>query len=207
MIHWSIPDKQRQEAVTRLDVAREQGFYLAVGTALALQFGHRDSIDFDFFRPEPFDTEVLCGLLQQAFSGHDLVKVQDERNTLTAFVDDAIKLSFMTYPYPLLGQLVKADALDLAGPIDIGCMKLSAITGRAATKDYVDLYFILQRVPLPVLLEHCGRKLPMLDHVLILKSLVFFEDLDDEPIRYIDEYRIEFDRIKESLRRQVRSMP
>lgn len=206
MIHWSILDKQRQEAVTRLGIAREQGFYLAGGTALALQFGHRDSIDFDFFRPEPFDTEALCGLLQQAFSGHDLVKVQDERNTLTAFVDDAIKLSFMTYPYPLLGQLVKADALDLAGPIDIGCMKLSAITGRAATKDYVDLYFILQRVPLPELLEHCGCKLPMLDQVLILKSLVFFEDLDEEPIRYTDEHRVEFDRIKNFLRSQVRSM-
>mgnify|MGYP000150302427 CR=1 FL=1 len=32
-------------------------FYLAGGTALALQIGHRDSVDFDFFGPENIDTK------------------------------------------------------------------------------------------------------------------------------------------------------
>lgn len=206
MIHWAILDKERQEAASRLGFAREWDFYLAGGTALALQFGHRDSVDFDFFRTGSFDTGALFGQVQQAFAGHEVTKVQDERNTLTVFTGRVIKVSFMAYPYPLLRSTVMAETIDLADPVDIGCMKLSAITGRAAMKDYVDLYFILQRIPLPELLDQCSRKLPMLDRMLILKSLVFFDDLDDEPIRYLEGHQVSFNRIKEFLKEQVRTV-
>ena len=205
MIHWSILDSERQEALPKLHFCRDHGFYLAGGTALALQIGHRDSVDFDFFKPDPFDTKQFLDLLQQSFTGQEVVKVQDERDTLTVIVDTAIKLSFMSYPYPLLRPLVDAGPFDMADIHDIGCMKLSAITGRAAMKDYVDLYFILQRVPLPELLELCARKLPRLDRALILKSLVFFDDIAEEPILFTGSGRVDLAEVKQFFCDQART--
>ncbi len=76
----------------------------------------------------------------------------------------------------ILPSLEWAD-LDLADISDIGCMKLSAITGRGTMKDHVDLYFILQQIPLKELLALCAVKLPQLDRALILKALVFLTTL------------------------------
>lgn len=206
MIHWSVLDSDRQAAAAKLELARERDFYLAGGTALALQIGHRDSIDFDFFRHDPFDTEELFRHLARSFRDQRVVKVQDEQDTLTVTVDERIKVSFMAYPYPMLEPCVDAGPFGMASVADIGCMKLSAITGRAAMKDYVDLFFILQRMSLTELLQLCGRKLPRLDRALILKSLVFFDDVLPEPIMYIGQHRVEFAGVKEFLRDQVRTV-
>jgi hypothetical protein len=200
---WSILDEERRHILPALEVGRDEGFYLAGGTALALQIGHRDSVDFDFFKPDAFDTALLLDRLTEAFPSLSIVKVQDERNTLSLVVSESIKMSFMRYPYQLLRPLVRADHLDLADIADIACMKLSAITGRGTTKDYVDLYFILQRIPLKELLALCFVKLPTLDRALVLKALVYFDDLDDEPILYMKDSAIHFDEVKKFLRTQA----
>lgn len=196
---WSILDDQRRRALPTLGFCRKEGFYLAGGTALALQIGHRDSVDFDFFTHGPFDTARLFERLLSAFVPTSVVKVQDERNTLSVIAAGNIKLSFMSYPYPLLRPLVTTEHLDLADMADIGCMKLSAITGRGTMKDYVDLYVILQRIPLHELLALCAVKLPQLDRALILKALVYFDDLDLEPVRYMKEHEVPFAEVKKYL--------
>lgn len=202
-VHWSILDTTRQDALPRLAFCREEGFYLAGGTALALQVGHRDSIDFDFFKEASFDTQQLFVALARSFDPGMVVKVQDERDTLTVLVEDVIKLSFMSYPYPLLRPLISTAYMDLADILDVGCMKLSAITGRAAMKDYVDLYFILRQITLPELLDLCAQKLPQLDRGLILKSLVYFDDVPEEPILYTSSGQVKFDEVQRSLRVQA----
>ncbi len=93
------------------------------------------------------------------------------------------------------------EGVDLA---DIGCMKLSAITGRGTTKDYVDLYFILQHIPLKELLASCSVKLTTLDRALVLKAMVYFDDLDDEPILYMKDRAVPFEEVKKFLRVQAR---
>jgi hypothetical protein len=201
---WSILDEQRRRILPALGFVRHDGFYLAGGTALALHVGHRDSVDFDFFRSEPFETDTLFGKLQEVLHDMPLLKVQDERNTLTVVAGGSIKLSFMRHPYPLLRPLVNSEDLALADMADIGCMKLSAITGRGTMKDYVDLYFILKHIPLQELLALCAVKLPQLDRALILKAIAYFDDLVDEPILYAQGAAIPFDEVKKFLRSQVR---
>lgn len=159
-------------------------FILPAGTALALQIGHRDSIDFDFFTVEPFDTKLLFAKIESHFTSHILLRVQDELNTLEIIVDGTIRLSFMTYPYTLITPVVTTEFFDLASITDIGCMKLSAITSRTAYKDYVDLYFILKEIPLDSLINSLRIKLPTLDPTLALKSLVYFDDITSEKILY-----------------------
>jgi hypothetical protein len=84
-------------------------------------------------------------------------------------------------------------------------MKLSAITSRMTTKDYVDLYFILQKFSLSELLDLTKEKFPSLDTNLVLKSLVYFNDIIDEPIAYKHEHQIDFDLIKKSLESTVKN--
>jgi hypothetical protein len=183
-IHYEILDEQRMNVLPKLTMFRELGFYLAGGTALALQIGHRDSIDFDFFCLDSFDTTILFTKIEQKCSGHTIVRLQDEQNTLEILVDGTIRLSFMTYKYPLIEPAISTEFFDLASMIDIGCMKLSAITSRTAYKDYVDLYFILQQRSLAELINNLQVKLPTLDPSLALKSLVYFDDILPEEILY-----------------------
>lgn len=178
-------------------------YYLAGGTALALQFGHRESEDFDFFTKDPFSTTDLFEKLERGFTGFELRKTQEEVNTLSVFVGNT-KVSFFRYPYLLLEPLIKEKNINLASIADIGCMKCSSIVSRATIKDYVDLYFILQKISLKNLLEKCKEKLPSLDTNLILKSLVYFDDVIDEPIKYSPNHKISYIKVQSFLVREVK---
>ena len=198
MLHLEILDEKRRDLLPLIAKAGES-FYLAGGTALALQIGHRDSIDFDFFKQNDIDTSILWSKLENIFTGHTLLKTQDEQNTLSCIIDGEIRLSFFGYTYPLADSLLEQNDFALASVLDIGCMKLSAITSRATLKDYVDLYFILKEISLPELLNACASKYPTLDHGLILKSLVYFDDLMPEPIIFMPGFETSLDEIKNNL--------
>src|SRR3989339_746753 len=176
-LHYEILDEQRKALLPLFKPIRELGFYLAGGTALALQLGHRDSIDFDFFIEDSFDTEGLFKKLTEVFRGYTLVRVQEEKDTLVLVINDEIRVSFMTYAYPLITPMFETEFFSLASLVDIGCMKLSAITSRSVFKDYVDLYFILHEVTLAELIKKLQLKMPTLDPLLALKSLVYFDDI------------------------------
>ena len=203
---YDILDKKRIDLLPLFKNFKKD-FYLGGGTALALQIGHRDSIDFDFFKEGEIDTKKLFGNLKEIFNGHPVLKVQEEFNTLSLIVLDDIKLSFFGYKYKLIKELVYEENLNLASVEDIGCMKLSAITGRASSKDYVDLYYILQNVDLAELLEKILKKLPDLDKNLILKSLVYFEDVIFEPIMFKNNNHIDFEAVKKFLEEKVKMLP
>ena len=119
-------------------------------------------------------------------------------------VDDSIKISFFTFPDKLIDQSIDEENIRLASIKDIGCMKLSAICGRATNKDYIDLYYIIQRVELKELLKSATEKLSDLDANLILKSLVYFEDIEIEAIKFKNNNRIEFNEVKEFLVKEVK---
>jgi hypothetical protein len=201
-LHYDILDEGRRAMLPLLTPFGQLGYYLAGGTALALQIGHRDSIDFDFFCSEPFDTHTLFSHIENSLAGHTIVKMQEEKNTLEVLVDNGIRLSFMTYNYPLVTPVIQSDFFALASLTDIGCMKLSAITSRTAYKDYVDLYFIFHEITLKNLMEHLRTKLPTLDPLLALKSLVYFDDIYPEEILYKTE-PVTLETIKTYLQQSV----
>jgi hypothetical protein len=196
-------DKERQDILPFFKEFKKD-FYLAGGTALALQIGHRDSIDFDFFSPVPFDTAKLFENILKIFSGHEIKKTQEAANTLSVLVDSRIKISFFAYPYNLISEVLEDGDLSLASVADIGCMKLSAVVSRGVLKDYVDLYFILRDISLGQLLDYAKQKFPQIETNLILKSLVFFEDLEEEPVNFKHDRQVDFSKVKEFLSQAVK---
>lgn len=201
-IYWEILDGERKKILPIFSSFRND-FYLAGGTALALQIGHRDSIDFDFFTKNSFSSWELFKKLKEVFIGLEVVKVQEEKDTLAVLIDEKIKISFFGYPYDLIKPLIKSEFINLASIEDIGAMKLSAITGRSVLKDYVDIYWILQKISLLNLTKFCQKKFKDLDINLVLKSLVYFDDVIEEPIIYKNYGEVSFGEIKNYLRKIV----
>ena len=201
-MYYNILDKKRINILPLLGLLDDK-WYLAGGTALALQIGHRDSVDFDFFIDDDFDTNILFEKLREIFEDYTIVKIQDEKNTLTIILDEEIKISFFTYKYKLLKPLIIEKYLRLASIEDIACMKLSAIVSRATQKDYVDLYFVLHKISLNKLLEYTKIKFPELDTGLILKSLIYFVDIDNEKILFKNNKEVDFEEVKKYLQDTV----
>lgn len=204
-MHYEILNKKRRDFLPFLAPLKTD-FYLAGGTALALQIGHRDSIDFDFFKTTDFDTQIFFQKLKKILKDFSLTKIQEEANTLTVLVDNEIKLSFFTYNYPLINKKIDEENLCLASIEDIAAMKLSAILGRSTNKDYIDLYFILQTHKLKDILKLAEKKFPDIDTNLILKSLVYFSDIKSEPIIYKNNSEVDFEQIKSFLINTVKTL-
>ena len=205
MIFYDILDSDRINVLSKLSFLKNR-FYLAGGTGLALQIGHRDSVDFDFFTTEHFNTSDLYGELLQVFGQNNIVKILEEKETLNVIINGDIKLSFFHYPYTLLEPTIQEKFLHIASVADIGCMKLSAVVGRAVEKDYVDLYFILKIIPLATLLSKAKEKMSDLEHNLILKSIIYFDDVVQENILFKHDFQVSFDEVKKYLQQEVKKI-
>lgn len=174
-------------------------FYLAGGTALALQLGHRKSIDLDFFTQEAFNPKELLDKLYD----YKPTVLQETTGTLDVMIDE-VKFSFIEYRYPIVGEFTQFSDVDLASVIDIACMKLTAISSRGSRKDFIDLHFILNTQSLDKVFEKFEQKFKNIKYskTHILKSLTYFLDAESDPdVDYLVE--ASWEDVKASLTQQV----
>ena len=147
---------------------------LVGGTALALQIGHRKSVDLDFFGT--IDTDDITFFEELEKIGK--VAVLKKSKNINIFTIDGVKVDFVNYHYKWLENVNTEDDLLLAGIKDIAAMKISAITGRGTKKDFIDLYFLLKRYTIKEILEFYMQKFPEGSIFLVLKSLGYFKDAE-----------------------------
>jgi hypothetical protein len=189
-------DKNRLDLLEKFKEIKKMWFYLAGWTALALQFWHRKSIDFDFFINNNFIEQELFEKMLKIFEWQEIKKTFSEKNTLYIEVNQ-VKISFFGYKYKLIDNLIKTDFFDLASYKDIGAMKLWAIQKRATNKDYIDLYYIFQKLDLETLINCFFLKFwKIITTQIILKSLVYFDDIIEEKLFLSDE-KLSFNMVKE----------
>jgi hypothetical protein len=176
-------------------------FYLAGGTCLALHIGHRQSMDFDFFRPSDFDTSRIIGMLGQM--GH-YERENEEMNTINGSID-GVRISFFGYRYRILEDFTVHNHIRFAGLKDISAMKLEAIAGRGSKKDFVDLYFLLKIFSLEEILKFHSEKygLGLSNQYHHLKSLVYFADAENEAMPVMKE-PISWEHIKKKITSEIK---
>ena len=168
---------------------------LVGGTSLALQIGHRVSIDLDLFG----DIEGVDKLdIDKALSGIGELKTLYTTNNINIYTLDNIKVDIVNYHYQWLNNELLIDDLKLASIEDISAMKLAAIAGRGSKKDFIDLYFILKLYPLEKILNSYEQKYSDGSVFMILKSLSYFDDADLEvmPKMFVD---ISWEEIKSTI--------
>ncbi len=171
-------------------------FRLVGGTALALQMGHRNSIDLDFFGNKDINEELFVEKLKK-FGEVNVLKAS--KNILITIVN-GVKTDFVRYTYPWIFEKNTLENIPLASKQDIAAMKLNAISGRGSKKDFIDLYFLLNEFSLKQMIGFYREKYTNHSEFGMLKSIIYFEDAEEKPI---PEIFSDFD--WESCKNKIRS--
>ena len=192
--------KQSLEVIGSLPLSKQ--FYLAGGTALALQIGHRTSLDLDFFTVKKFSENRCIHTLSQK---NKFTLIQKDWQTIHGKFNST-RVSFIHYPYKLLYKTSIFCNAQLADIRDIACMKLDAVATRGSKKDFIDLYVILRQLyALEKVLLIFQKKYKQVDYniVHVLKSLVYFVDADKDPMpnMFID---LSWEEVKQFLKKETR---
>lgn len=162
--------------------------YLAGGTAMALQFGHRLSFDLDFFTTVEFERKKIIQQLEK----FGLEVDREDWGTILGKLGDT-KFSLFYYKYPLIAKSIDYAGINLASVEDIAAMKIDAIGGRGSKRDFTDLYFLIKKFgDIRTLLKFYDEKYQKFDvnKIHILKSLTYFDDADKEedPKMLVSDY-------------------
>lgn len=180
-MHSETIDSRTKSVLEKISEKKIAGkFYLAGGTALAIQIGHRKSIDLDFFSKEEFSVPDFKSRLSKI--GKFSLDHEDDQ-TLSGSLD-AVKISFFHYDYDQLFPLVNFIGTKLADERDIAAMKIDTISSRGSKKDFVDIYFLLKKYSFAEILDIFSKKYSRIKYnkLHILKSLVYFADAESDPM-------------------------
>lgn len=180
-LHWETITPAMRQVLNTFGASPIGGkFYLAGGTALALQLGHRLSVDLDFFSPTE-DISMSAEALQRSLSAFS-PQVADTAWGNLVLVANGVRVGFYGYGYELLEPLVQIETIRLASITDIALMKMDALLARASRKDFLDLYVICQQIPLRELLDLAPRKYPSLRdyEAQVVRHMVYFERAEQE---------------------------
>jgi len=152
-------------------------FYLVGGTALALRYGHRVSVDIDLFTDAPFDAVRLRACLTQSYQ---LEESTIEENTLLGVIG-GIKCDCMAHQYPMVAGVQNYDGVRLLAVEDIAAMKLNAIANRGSKRDFWDMHELSRHFDRESILSFYEKKYPHGSRWSVEKSLCYFLDADREP--------------------------
>jgi len=161
-------------------------YYLAGGTALALQIGHRISIDFDFFSKKEIPFQLLPKI-RKIFKNSKVEIIINHLEQLTISIN-GVNLTFVKYSFPLIFKLKEYKGIRLLSVLEIAATKAYVMGRRATLKDYVDLYYILKEkyLTLPKIIEVCQKKYKGEFNLrLFLEQLIYLEDLKEMDIEFI----------------------
>lgn len=177
-----------------------KGFRLVGGTALALQYGHRQSVDLDFFGSPLTSQEDTIDMLSSLGS----ITILNRTDKILQVVIRGIKVDVIDYSrYGWIDTPVVDDGIVLASPRDIAAMKINAVEGRGSRKDFVDIYMLLQHYTLSELLDFYSMKYPNYSIFRALLSLTYFDDAETQamPKMFIPQT---WEEIKEHISTKVR---
>ena len=183
--HYETLPEQTKKALDFLSGEKwlkESKWYLAGGTALALQAGHRRSVDLDFFTEEKnFNEKWLVSYFADT---EDWQPEVEEKNTIYGQLLKS-RTSFIAYPFFVPKQEpLWHGSVRVLNKIDIAVMKITAISQRGRKRDFFDLYWCAKNLePLEETIKKLPVQYPAVAHNYhhILKSLVYFEDAEGDP--------------------------
>ena len=197
MLHYETVDEDTLGLLKQLQsLGILSEMRLVGGTSLALQIGHRKSIDIDLFGNLSAEYENLIDELKTL---GEVVPLKNSKNIHSLLINN-IKVDIVNYEYKWLTNKITIDNIQLASIEDIAAMKLNAIIGRGSKKDFIDLFFILKNYSLATLMDFYTKKYNDGSTFLVLKSLTYFEDADMEEMPFMFN-NIDWQTIKDNIKK------
>jgi len=184
-MHLEAFTKQSKVIFPRLAEFSDE-FYLAGGTALALQIGHRVSVDFDFFSERQIE-KPLGSKIKRIFSDFSLSTLVNNPDELTVVVGET-KITFLHYPFQLLLDLISYEGARMLTVKEIAVTKAYTIGRRGSYKDYIDLYFVFLEnyATLAEVIALAEKKYGNeFNGRLFLEQLVYLADVEDTAIELL----------------------
>lgn len=181
-------------------------FYLAGGTALALQIGHRVSVDFDLFSSLELP-ENLFDSLERTYTHKAIEPVVSQKDQVTVLVN-GIQLMFLHYPFPPVFPLLEYMHIKLLAGKEIAAAKAYSLGRRATFKDYVDLYFTITESISnlkDIILLSEKKYHNLFNRKLFLEQLVYFEDVEELEIEFLKS-KVSKDQIEVFFKNQVKEI-
>lgn len=204
MLYPEILNKNQLSVIEKLNFDNKHAIYLAGGTALALHLNHRTSVDLDFYSEKDVDNNEVLVKLQKLFN-NPVVKLHQKR-TLFLTINE-VDFSLFYYPYKLIGKNETYKKIKIASLKDIAAMKVGALVQRGKRRDFIDLFYLLQKFSLREILRFTLKKYPGYQEMLVLRALIFFKDAEDEDlqrgIRIFDK-NFSWEKAKEKIFGEVR---
>lgn len=174
-----------------------KSFYLAGGTALAVQIGHRKSIDLDFFTTKDFDIEYYLNILENQYN---FIFNFSSTNTIKGIIG-TVHVDFIAHKYPLLKSPIIDENIGLVHIQDIAAMKVNAIViNGTRVKDFIDFYYLLDFYSFGEIIAFFEKKYSQRNSFLAVKSLIYFNDVDlnEWPVM-LKEPDLKWNRVKERI--------
>ncbi|MBQ0142349.1 MAG: nucleotidyl transferase AbiEii/AbiGii toxin family protein [Prevotellaceae bacterium] len=182
MLHYETIEPETLELLKKIQSLDEfRSMRLVGGTALALQLGHRKSVDLDFFGTMNCDTDELVELMR----GIGSTQLLKRSKSINIFIVNGIKVDFVNYDYEWIAPPIIEEDIVLAMEPDIAAMKVNAIIGRGTRKDFIDIAFLLKKYSLSQILHFYFSKYPEASIFLASKSLAYFDDADNDPMPFM----------------------
>lgn len=152
-----------------------KGFYLVGGTALALRIGHRRSVDLYLFSNFSFD---VVQLLENLTADYNFDLFFSANNTIKGSIDN-VKVDFLSHRYAYIGEPIVEEEIEMLSLQDIIAMKLNAISGSGQrVKDFIDIFYLNRSFSIEQMIGFYKKKYTQYNEVSVLKSLVYFDDID-----------------------------
>jgi predicted nucleotidyltransferase component of viral defense system len=152
-------------------------FRLVGGTALSLLFGHRRSIDLDFFTDKPLQKDILIPALEDSFGA--IVSLNDRSKVIYECLIQNVKVDFVSVKDPFLNPIQIIDKIPFADIKDLIALKLNAVKGRGIKKDFWDIAKLLQIYSLEELFQFYQDRYPYDDTHALIRSMIYFADAEN----------------------------
>lgn len=154
-------------------------FSLVGGTALALKYGHRISVDIDLFSHLPFTNQEIIEALEAEFGNEFVIQLNKEKFGIFGFIQN-IKVDIVKHPHTLLKEPETTEGIRMYHSDDIAAMKVNAILGRGKKKDFWDLAELLKHYSLKDITEFYKHKFPKQELLISIPyALTWFDDADE----------------------------
>jgi len=190
---------EKQKLLLPLIKSFSNEYCLIGGTAIALQIGHRRSIDFDLISTKPINHEEVRRTIRKTNKIEGVMVDEPEELTL---IIDGVKTTFLEYPFSIEQTIPFKEVINMPDVLTLATMKAYALGRRAKWKDYVDIYFTAKQKPFIEIVskakEIFGEEF---NEKLFREELSYFDDVNySEEVDYMPGFEISKEEVKENLK-------